>query len=240
MALAGIILYRKASPAEKLISCYPGWALMEVKWPRLRLFIRKGDQIQSLQQCQGSQICPLLHDDDCGPGLYFSGEGPDAGSFSLWAGCRVCPSVREITVSQHCLPSERKHQSAESRSVLTRDQMPWWWARYTLTLPAWEQFRACWCQLSRLRHWVSRAAVPSHSLALNQLQLSYFCGLIFPPQEPLHQSSARENRPLTSLNDPRCCDCRIQQLLFQSSRTSWRISREFLSGGTLYFFLLIF
>lgn len=86
-----------------------------------------------------------------------------------------------------------------------------------LTWPPWEQFGVCWCQLSWLRHRLCAAALPSRSLPLNHLQLSSFCGLIFPPWEPLHQSCAGKNTLLTSLNSPGRFDYRSWQLLFLSS-----------------------
>lgn len=80
------------------------------KEPELGLFIRKGDQVQSPQLSQGSQICPLLRDDDCEPGLYFYGGRPHARSSPLRAGRRGC-----VVSYSAPLPSERKHQERRNQ-----------------------------------------------------------------------------------------------------------------------------
>lgn len=89
------------------IGVHPGLALMGVKGPGLWLFVRKGDQAQTLQLSQVSQICPVLHEDDHEPALCFGGGGPQARLFPYKQDIVSAP---EIAVWQRSLPSERKHQ----------------------------------------------------------------------------------------------------------------------------------
>lgn len=57
-----------------------GLALVGGKGPGLRLFVSKGGQTQSLQLSQGSQICHILHNHHCKPGVYFLKENLTVGA----------------------------------------------------------------------------------------------------------------------------------------------------------------
>lgn len=72
----GLMLFTQSSSAKGFIGVHPGLALMGGKGAGLRLFVRKGGQTQSLQPSQGSQICCLLHDNDCKPSVSFPEGGP--------------------------------------------------------------------------------------------------------------------------------------------------------------------
>lgn len=87
----------------------------------LRLFVRKGDQIHSLELSQGAQICPLLRDDDCEPFL----EEDLAPELSLCEQDDVfAPALEKLLFYRAPCPQRESARSGETRSVLTRDQMP--------------------------------------------------------------------------------------------------------------------
>lgn len=176
------MLFIQPSSAKCFIGGHPGLALIGGKEPGLRLFVSKGGQIQSLQLSQGSQICRLLHDNDCKPGVYFPGGGSHNGLSCLWVGCGACLLLENLLL-QCSVPSERRCQQWGTQASAHKGSNALVRASHTLTWPTWEQFGVSWCQQSWLRHWICAAAVPSHSLALNHLQLSCFCGLIFPSWE---------------------------------------------------------
>lgn len=100
------MLFIQPSSAKCFVGCHPGLALIGGKRPGLGLFVRKGGQIQSLELSQASQICCLLHDDDCKLGVDFPGGGPLKSS-PLRAGRGACPGGRETAFTALCALREK-------------------------------------------------------------------------------------------------------------------------------------
>lgn len=169
----GLMLFIQPRSAKCLIGGHPGLALIGGKGPGLRLFVRKGGQIQFLQLSQGSQICHLLHDNDW---CWFSWRRTFLSMRKMWH----LPGVGEPAFTVLCALREKgpgvgkPGQCSQGIKCLVRGKLH-------PDLAHLGTIWGCWCQLGWLRLWLCAAAVPSRSLALNHLQLSSFCGLIFPP-----------------------------------------------------------